>query len=48
METLLNVYNIFDLSANNYNIEDIKIANGCVDKEKMKSILELGGFIFAN
>lgn len=48
MELLLNVYNMFDLSCANYNIDKIKIVNGVPDNEKMKSILELDGFIFVN
>jgi hypothetical protein len=50
MELLLNVYNMFDLSCANYNIDidKVKIVNGVIDKEKMKSILELDGFIFVN
>jgi len=48
LDLLLNVYNMFDLSCVNYNIDKIKIVNGVIEKEKMKSILELDGFIFAN
>ena len=48
MDLLLNVYNMFDLSCSNYNIDKMKIANGVVDKEKMKTILEQDGFIFLN
>lgn len=50
MDLLLNVYNMFDLSCVNYNIDidKIKIANRIVDKEKMKNILQLDGFIFVN
>jgi hypothetical protein len=48
MDLLLNVYNMFDLSCSNYNIDKIKIANGVVDKEKMKTILKQDGFIFLN
>jgi hypothetical protein len=48
MEILLNVYNMFDLSCNNYNIDKIKIVNGIIDNEKMKNILQQDGFIFAN
>jgi hypothetical protein len=50
MEILLNVYNMFDLSCTScaIDIDKMKIVNGIVDKENMKSILELDGFIFAN
>jgi hypothetical protein len=48
MELLLNVYNMFDLSCANYNIDKIKIVNGVIDKEKMKNILQQDGFIFVN
>jgi 5'-3' exonuclease len=49
MDVLLNVYNMFDLSCANcsMDIDKIKIVNGVVDKEHMKSILKLDGFIFA-
>ena len=48
MDLLLNVYNMFDLSCTNYNIDKIKIVNGVIDIEKMKSISKLDGFIFVN
>jgi hypothetical protein len=46
---LLNsVYSMFDLPYNNCcnELDNLKIANGCVDKEKLQSILKKDGFIF--
>ena len=38
---------MFDLSYNDYyNLDNLKIANGSIDKEKLQSILKLDGFIF--
>jgi hypothetical protein len=48
MDLLLNVYNMFDLSCANYNMDKMKFVNGMVDNEKMKSILQQDGFIFVN
>ena len=46
-ELLMSVYCMFDLSYNDYyNLDNLKIANGSIDKEKLQSILKLDGFIF--
>jgi flap endonuclease-1 len=47
-DLLKSVYSIFDLPYNEYcnEVDSLKIANGCLDKEKLQSILKKDGFIF--
>jgi hypothetical protein len=47
-DLLRSVYSIFDLDYSIYDneVDNLKIANGCVDKEKLQSILKKDGFIF--
>ena len=47
-ELLKSVYIIFDLDCSVYSneLDNLKIANGSIDKEKLQSILKLDGFIF--
>jgi len=47
-DLLNSVYSIFDLQYNDYcnELDNLKIANGCVDKENLQSILKKDGFIF--
>ena len=49
-ENLKNIYNIFDLNTSHINInvfENIKIANGPIIKETIKTILKTDGFLFS-
>ena len=48
-DTLITIYNLFDLTKNYCNIrifEDIRIANGPIMKNSMNEILKTIGFIF--
>jgi len=47
-ELLKSVYIIFDLPYNEYcdEVDNLEIVNGCVDREKLQSILKKDGFIF--
>lgn len=48
-DLLKKIYNMFDLNVNHYNIkifEKIKIKNGPIMKDEIKSILKTDGFIF--
>ena len=47
-ELLTNVYCMFDLDYSIYDneVDNLKITNSCVDKEKLQSILKKDGFIF--
>jgi flap endonuclease-1 len=48
-EMLIKIYDIFDLSKNHYDIkifEDIRIANGVINKETIHKILKTDGFMF--
>jgi len=48
-ELLIKIYEMFDLSHQHENLkvfENIRIANGIIDKEKMREILLTDGFIF--
>ena len=48
-DMLNNVYSIFDLTYyDDYysELDNLKMVNGCVDKEKLQNILKLDGFIF--
>lgn len=49
-ENLKNIYNMFDLNKGHFNIkvfENIKIVNGPIIKETIKTILKTDGFLFA-
>lgn len=48
-EMLIKIYDMFDLSKNHYDIkifEDIRIANGVINKETIHKILKTDGFMF--
>jgi len=47
-DLLTSVYCMFDLDCSMYNneLDSLKIVNGCVDKDKLQSILKKDGFIF--
>ena len=48
-ESLMNIYSMFDLSENRNHLkfcDNIRIMNGYINKEKMRTILEEDGFVF--
>jgi flap endonuclease-1 len=47
-DSLMTVYNMFDLPHDEYyhELSNLKIVNGCLDKDKLHGILKLDGFIF--
>lgn len=46
METLLKIYNMFDLNEHHFNIENIKIIKGPIQQNEINNVLKMDGFIF--